>query len=89
MSNSKELRKSLRNVVQDMLPSLMQSELGEAIRKDLSKQINMRLDLVVKEIQGTLQQIDQRSKDTQGYIVRQSLKPAPVIAEEGAKNEQK
>lgn len=78
MSDAKALRKSLRNVVQELLPSLVKSELGEALRKDLSNQIQTRLDVMIKEIQGTLQQIDQRSKDVQGYLVRQTLKPAPA-----------
>lgn len=78
MSNPKELRKQLRNVVQDLLPELVASELGESIRKELSRQIQARLDIMVKEIQGTLQQIDQRSKDVQGYLVRQTLNPVPA-----------
>ena len=78
MSNPKELRKSLRNVVQALLPDLMKSELGLAIRKELAQQMKIELDLAVGQIQGVLKQIDQRSKDVQGYLVRQTLQPSPV-----------
>lgn len=87
MSNPKELRKQLRNVVQDLLPDLIKSELGAAIHKSVSGIIQMRLDVMMKEIQNTLQTIDQRSKDVQGYLVRSTLKSAPVTGEEGKKDE--
>ena len=78
MSSPKELRKSLRNVVQALLPDLLKSEFGNSIRKELSQQMKIELDLAVGQIQGVLKQIDQRSKDTQGYLVRQTLQPTPV-----------
>jgi hypothetical protein len=80
MSNPKELRKQLRNVCQDLLPDLLKSELGQALHKDLSQVIQTRLNVVIANIQETLQQIDQRSKDIQGYIVRQSLVPVSTPA---------
>jgi hypothetical protein len=94
MSNPKELRKQLRNVVQEQLPDLLKSELGNALHKDLSHIIQTRLNVVIKNIQETLEQIDQRSKDIQGYIVRQSLNPistpATTLETSGANlNEQK
>lgn len=82
-SQIKTLRKQLRNTVQDILPDLVKSELGESIRKELSKQIHTRLDVVVKEIQTTLATIDQRSKDVQSYLVRATLNPAPAAASTG------
>jgi len=85
MSNPKETRKQLRNIAQELLPTLLNSELGEAIRKDLSAQIQTRLDVVIKEIKTTLEQIEQRSKDVQGYLVRQTSKPVP--AQRGEANE--
>lgn len=80
MSNPKELRKQLRNVVLEQLPDLLKSELGQSLHKDLSHVIQTRLNVVIKNIQETLAQIDQRSKDIQGYIVRQSLIPVSTPA---------
>lgn len=85
MSNAKELRKSLRNVVQELLPDLIKSELGNSLRKELSEQMKVHLDLAVGQIQGVLKQIDQRSKDVQGYLVRQTLQPT-VSQEKGDKD---
>lgn len=59
---SKDLRKQLRNVIQEILPELLTSEL----MKVLEQKITARLDL-----------IDQRQKDITGYMVRQSA-PAPI-----------
>lgn len=87
MSASKELRKSLRNVVQDLLPDLLKSEFGTSLHKDISKVIQTRLDVMMKEIQDTLKTIDQRSKDVQGYLVRSTLKPV-AANQEGDKNEE-
>lgn len=90
MSNAKELRKSLRNVVQELLPDLMKSEMAESIRKELANQVQARLDIIVKEIKATLEQIDQRSKDVQGYLVRATLNPSPAAEPQGeTKNEEK
>jgi len=86
MGNPKELRKQLRNVVQDLLPDLIKSEFGESVRKELHAQSHARLDELMKNVQAMLKQMDDRSKDIQGYLVRQSLKPAPVVGE--AKNEE-
>ena len=79
MSDAKDLRKQLKNVVQAMLPDLINSELGESIRKDLSRQIQARLDVMMEEVRNTLKQIDERSKDIQGYLVRQTSNPMPLI----------
>jgi hypothetical protein len=68
MSNqAKDLRKQLRNVVQEVLPELLQSELVKAVEQKLRKEMNDRLNL-----------IDKRQKDIQGYVVRQSNSPIQV-----------
>jgi len=87
MSNVKELRKQIRNVVQDLVPALLQAEVGEALRKDLSRQIQARLDVMMEEIRNTLRAIEDQSKDIQSYVVRQSLIPFPL--QTGDNNEPK
>jgi len=71
----------MRQIVKEILPDVLKSELGQSLHKDLSQMIQTRLNVVIKNIQETLEQIDQRSKDIQGYIVRQSLNPAPAQTE--------
>jgi hypothetical protein len=80
----KQIRGQIRQVVRDILPEVLNSEMGDSLRKDLFK----RLDDAVRQIQEVLKQVDQRSKDVQGYMIRQTLKPASVGVVEGStKNE--
>lgn len=71
-SNAKLLRKQLRNVVQELLPQLVTDELKAAMHQQLAIEIQKRLDNVTKNVKETLDMIDQRSKDIQGYLVRQT-----------------
>ncbi len=62
MSNpSKDLRKQLRNELKSMADELVTLEIVEKAFKVLTARIDARLDA-----------IDQRQKDLQGYMVRQS-----------------
>ena len=80
----KQIRGQIRQVVRDILPEVLNSEMGDSLRKDLFK----RLDDAVRQIQEVLKQVDQRSKDVQGYMIRQTLKPASVgVVEGNTKNE--
>lgn len=65
MSNAKMIRGQLRQIAKEILPELITSELLNAIRNEL------RQELLIK-----LNAIDERNKDIQAYIVRQS---APVV----------
>jgi len=77
MSEAKLIRKQLRNVVQEALPETLSQELVAAIQKQLAAQLDQRLSAIAKHIQSTLDQLDQRSKDMQAYMIRQSARPAP------------
>lgn len=78
MSDIKTLRKQLRNVVQEILPEILTAELVATIRKDQIVQIDARLNALAKQIQQTLDTIDQRSKDVQAYNIRQSASMLPI-----------
>jgi hypothetical protein len=71
--NSKELRKQLRHVVGEILPDLMK----DAMYAKLSAEVRAHLEAVAANVKETLSRIDERSKDIQSYIVRQSLIPTP------------
>lgn len=77
MSEAKLIRKQLRNVVQEALPETLSQELVAAIQKQLAAQLDQRLSAIAKHIQSTLDQLDQRSKDMQAYMIRQSARTAP------------
>lgn len=74
MSNPiKVLRGQVRQVVNEVLPVILASELMKAMENRLLQYVKDRLDL-----------IDQRSKDMQSYMVRQSaMIPAPSKPVEG------
>lgn len=59
--NPKDLRKQLRNIVQELLT--------EALIKEVMFEVEKRLMDVVKK---RLDMLDERQKDMLGYIVRQS-----------------
>jgi predicted house-cleaning noncanonical NTP pyrophosphatase (MazG superfamily) len=67
MSNPKELRKQLRNVVQELLPEVLNNEQYEALKKH----VDARVDKVEKFVKDTMHEINERHKDTMGYLVRQ------------------
>ena len=79
----KDIRKQLRNVVQEMLPGVTSQEMYV----QLSKVINERLDQISKHINSTLETIDQRSKDVQTYVIRQSAQNQPVPQPVESKND--
>jgi hypothetical protein len=79
--------KLLRGQVRQVVKEMMDSEFSDHLKRELSKQINDRLDAIVKNIQETLKGMDDRAKDIQDYIVRASLNPAaptspPITVEE-------
>ena len=63
----KELRKSLRNVVQELLPNLLLQELEKALYKSLEAKIKLMDEHVRQE----LNSMTERQKDTLSYLVRQ------------------
>lgn len=72
-ANVKVLRGQLRQIVQELLPSLVTAEVKAKMHEELRIEVNKRLDNVTKSVKDTLDTIDQRSKDIQGYLVRQTL----------------
>lgn len=86
MSNqAKLLRSQLRQLVKEILPELLSSELRSEMHQKLAVEVQKRLDNVTKNVKDTLETIDQRSKDIQSYLVRQTTKststtqPSPEV----------
>lgn len=77
--NFKALRKSLRNVVQEILPTLLTSELMEAVYKRLSTDMGARMDVIAKGAQETLKNIDDRQKDFQSMLLRSAAASSPEV----------
>jgi len=81
MSDIKTLRKQIKNVVQALLPEILRGEAMEAIRKEnLKTLIKMQTD-----VQASLKEINDRSKDLQSFIMRSVAPKTPSAPVEGVK----
>lgn len=64
----KELRKQLRNVVEEILPEVLKSSAVDAIMDEVGKRMK-GIEDHVKQIMG---EMNERNKDTNGYLIRQA-----------------
>ncbi len=67
----KELRSQLRNVVKELLPDLLASDFNAANLKTLEVTVDKRIKELEDFVKKTLTEINDRHKDTMGYLVRQ------------------
>lgn len=74
MSNPKELRKQLRNVVQELLPDLLNSEQHAVLKKH----IDLRISELEKHVKKVLADLDERHRDTMSYLVRNVSTSVPT-----------
>lgn len=87
----KDIRKQLKNVAQAMAPTVLASEAGNHMYRELMKAVQGKLQQIEVQVQETLKKIDERSQDLQSYAMRQisNMMPFPA-AQEGTKpNEEK
>lgn len=72
MPNQKDLRKQIRNVLQAEYPSILTADIAAAIEARVVATVTARLEKIAKDVEDTLKSINDRSKDTMGYLVRQA-----------------
>lgn len=75
MSDAKLIRGQLRQIVKEELQNVLLAELRSAVSRDVMAETMKRLSALEDMIREKLMTIDQRSKDTMGYLVRQVSKP--------------
>lgn len=79
MSNPiKALRGQVRQIVKELLPDVLKTELLEVIKKELVADFTTKLTRIENNVKETLQAVDQRSKDSLSYLVRQSTEPSLI-----------
>lgn len=67
MANAvKQLRSQLRQLVKEVLPELFKVEVLDAIRK----QVDARLKAIDAHVNKSLEEMNERTKETQSYVVR-------------------
>ena len=93
MSNIKQIRGQIRQIVQELLPDLIREELFKVLEERVTKhldKINAEVKADVKglgeQVAHTLSTIDERSKSVQHYVMRQGVKAQAVNSGE-SKNE--
>lgn len=69
--NVKELRAQVRNVTQELLPELLQSEVFKDLYSRLQNEMLIKLTEIELNIKTVLGQIDDRSKNVQTFIMNQ------------------
>lgn len=81
--NSKDIRKQVRNVMQEVMPSLLQEIAKETMYKDLRAHIDSQLRALEQQVKLTLTNIDDRAKDLQSLMLREMVaRNTPPPAEE-------
>jgi len=80
----KRIRKQLKNVVEDLLPQVLTVELIQASQRQLKADVDIKLDAIDKHVRETLKAIDDRSKDTLGYLLRNVSPATPAKTEENS-----
>lgn len=70
-TNAKDIRKQIRNVLQENLGDLLTKEVVDAI----TKQMNERITALEKDVKEQMHKMNERHKEVMGYLVRQVSKP--------------
>lgn len=67
----KELRKSLRNVVNELLPEM----LTQAQFEELSRRIDAKIKKIEDDTKAVMTEMNKRHRDVMGYLTRQISQP--------------
>lgn len=71
MSNVKQLRGQVRQIVKELLAEEMKTQLYAELQKEIKDQVSQ----VQKLIMQSLEQLDKNQKDFQSYLLREMQKP--------------
>lgn len=80
--NFKEIRKQLRSVVKEIIDDVLSTELVAAVEKKVQQEVQKRLDSLFEQHAFAMKQFDERLKDTQAYIIRNSATPTTKPTEQ-------
>jgi hypothetical protein len=69
-TNIKDMRKQLRNIVQECLNETWIKEVNTMILKEVMKHVDQRLDSIQSHINNQLNVMDKRSKDIASSMIR-------------------
>ena len=82
MSNIKDIRKQIKNVVQELLSDVLLAE----VSKQVEKKVEDRVKKLEEDTKESMRLMNERHKDVMGYLVRQVTTSTPASAvKEGQK----
>lgn len=76
--NLKQTRGQLRQIVKEVLPEVLTTELRSALYAEIAKVVSARLNSIEKDVKRTMDEINTRSKDATDYLVRNVSTPIQV-----------
>ena len=74
-SETKEVRKQLRNIFQELAPEVLSQEVVEKMYRKLEESLNIRLTALETQVRDVLERLDKRQQDTLGYLIRAATTP--------------
>jgi hypothetical protein len=75
----KALRGQVRQVVKELLPEILTKEVAKEIFDRLQSAQSVQLSAISTNVTAALEKLDQRSKDTLGYLVRSATMVQPPV----------
>lgn len=85
--DAKVIRGQVRQVVKEVLPSILESEAFNALYSKLAKELQEKLEIIQYNVTESLKTMDGRSKDVQQFIMNQvqaeMAKNAPKAPSQG------
>jgi ppGpp synthetase/RelA/SpoT-type nucleotidyltranferase len=69
--NVKTIRKQIRNICQEFLPEILTNELVYKLNKEITETVIARMDSLKERVEKQLEEMNNRSKDMQAYVVNQ------------------
>lgn len=82
-NQAKLLRSQMRQIVKELFPEIVSSELYAKIEKQNKEQLEFLFNLV----KGTLSRVEERQKDLQSLIMREVANASKVVPSEDKKAE--
>jgi len=82
-NQAKLLRSQMRQIVKELFPEIVSSELYAKIEKQNKEQLEFLFNLV----KGTLSRVEERQKDLQSLIMREVANASKVMPSEDKKEE--
>ena len=79
--NFKEIRKQLRTVTKEIITDVLSTELVAAVEKRIQEQVQKRLDSLFEQHAFAMKQFDDKLRDVQGYIIRNTSTPSVLPTE--------